>query len=184
MARDGAGAGVVWQVAGTCEFSSLQQASLEAADVVVAATGDDEDNLLVCLLARQEFGVPGPSPGSTILGTSGCSKTWGVDVAVSAPHLITSLVEEAVTVGSLVRLLRLEGGAGLVEVTLDELPRPNTPSAKWRSRGTTTCVAIVRDQSVVVPRGDTVLVGDEVLALTLPDTEGDLREVLVGTTPP
>ena len=66
---------MVWQVAGGCEFSSLQQASLEAADVVVAATGDDEDNLVVCLLARQEFGVPRPSPGSTILGTSGCSET-------------------------------------------------------------------------------------------------------------
>ena len=55
------------------EFSSLQQASLEAADVVVAATGDDEDN---SLWPVKSSAFPGPSPGSTILGTSGCSTTW------------------------------------------------------------------------------------------------------------
>ena len=109
-------------VADACEVSSLQQAGLAEADVVVAATGDDEDNLVVSLLAKQEFMVPRVvarvnNPKNHWL----FNKTWGVDVSVSTPHLLSSLVEEAVSVGSLVRLLSFEkSGARLVEVTLAE----------------------------------------------------------------
>ena len=90
--------------------------------MVVAATGDDEDNLVVSLLAKQEFAVPRVvarvnHPKNQWLFT----ESWGVDVSVSTPQLLTALVEEAVSVGSLVRLLRFEGGnAHLVEVTLAE----------------------------------------------------------------
>ena len=90
--------------------------------MVVAATGDDEDNLVVSLLAKQEFAVPRVvarvnHPKNQWL----FNETWGVDVSVSTPQLLTALVEEAVSVGSLVRLLRFEGGnAHLVEVTLAE----------------------------------------------------------------
>ena len=93
-----------------------------SADVVAAVTGDDEDNLVVSLLAKQEFGVPRVvarvnNPKNEWM----FNDLWGVDVAVSTPHLITALVEEAVSVGSFVRLLSFEGGkAKLAEVTLAE----------------------------------------------------------------
>src|SRR5207244_5596593 len=105
-----------------CEVSQLEEAGLAQADVVAAVTGDDEDNLVVSLLAKQEFGVPRVvarvnHPKNEWL----FNETWGVDVSVSTPHLLTALVEEAVTVGSLVRLLQFaEGKARLVEVTLAE----------------------------------------------------------------
>src|SRR5882724_6259282 len=112
--------GVQWLVADACEVNSLRDAGLDSCDVVVAATGDDEDNLVVSLLAKQEFAVPRViarvnHPKNEWL----FNENWGVDVAVSTPHLILALTEEAVSVGSLVRLLQLEKGrVRLVEVTL------------------------------------------------------------------
>src|SRR5919199_480429 len=113
---------VQWFIADACEVTSLQEAGLESVDVVVAATGDDEDNLVVSLLAKQEFAVP-----RVVARVNHPKNHWlfneayGVDVSVSTPHLLTALVEEAVSVGSLVRLLQFEGGeARLVEVTLAE----------------------------------------------------------------
>jgi len=90
--------------------------------VVIAATGDDEDNLVVSWLAKQEFGVPRVvarvnHPKNEWL----FNENWGVDLPVSTPHLITALVEEAVSVGRLVRILQFEGGnVRLVELTLAE----------------------------------------------------------------
>src|SRR5436309_4876932 len=105
-----------------CELWVLEKAQIQTADVVVAATGDDEDNLVISLLAKQEFSVPRVlarvnHPKNEWLFT----EQWGVDAAVSPPHILTSLVEEAVTVGDLVRILPLERGqASLVELTLPE----------------------------------------------------------------
>src|SRR5205823_11299836 len=103
--------GVEWLVADACEVNSLRKAQLETCDVVVAATGDDEDNLVISLLAKQEFGVPRVvarvnHPKNEWL----FNENWGVDLSVSTPHLITALVEEAVSVGRLVRILQFEGG--------------------------------------------------------------------------
>ncbi len=113
---------VTWVAADACEVSSLDAAGLATVDVVVAATGDDEDNLVVSLLAKQEFAVPRVvarvnHPKNQWL----FNESWGVDVSVSTPQLLTALVEEAVSVGSLVRLLQFHGGAAhLVEITLAE----------------------------------------------------------------
>jgi len=112
--------GVRWALADACEVSALTAAGLADADVVAAVTGDDEDNLVTSLLAKQEFGVPRVvarvnNPKNEWM----FNEMWGVDVAVSTPHLITALVQEAVSVGSFVRLLSFEGGkARLAEVTL------------------------------------------------------------------
>ena len=109
----------------------LEAAQLGKAEVVVAATGDDEDNLVTSLLAKQEFAVPRVlarvnHPKNEWLFT----EQWGVDSAVSPPHILTAMVEEAVTVGDLVRLIRLEGGRiSIVEMTLPE----GSPSAGGRS---------------------------------------------------
>jgi trk system potassium uptake protein len=105
-------------------------------------------------------------------------------VAVSTPHLLTALVEEAVTVGTLVRLLQFEGGkARLVEVTLAEgSPAAGSLVSELHLPRDSTLVAIIRDEHVVVPRGNTPLEGaDEVLALVTPDSEAEVRRILVGS---
>ncbi len=176
---------VQWFVGDACEFVSLQEAGLEEADVVVAATGDDEDNLVVSLLAKQEFAVPRVvarvnHPKNHWL----FNEAWGVDVSVSTPHLLTALVEEAVSVGSLVRLLQLEhGGARLVEVTLaDDSPAADQAILGLDIPRDATIVAIVRENHVIVPRGETVVqAGDEVLALVTPESEDAVKAILVGS---
>ena len=176
--------GVDFLVADACELAALTEAHLETADVVAAVTGDDEDNLVISLLAKQEFAVPRVvarvnHPKNEWLFT----EMWGVDVAVSTPHLLTALVEEAVTVGTLVRLLQFEGGkARLVEVTLAEgSPAGGTRVVDLGMPRDSTLVAIIRDEHVVVPRGDTPLeIGDEVLALVTPESESAVRQALTG----
>jgi trk system potassium uptake protein TrkA len=177
-------AGATWHVGDACEVTFLERAGLDDADVLVAATGDDEDNLVTSLLAKQEFAVPRVvarvnHPKNEWL----FNETWGVDVSVSTPHLLTAIVEEAVSVGSLVRLLQFEGGdARLVEVTLAaNSPAAGVSLADLGVPRAATIVAVLRDRHVVVPRGDTVLQPlDEVIALVASDSEDALRALLVG----
>jgi trk system potassium uptake protein len=176
--------GVEWFIADACEVSSLKEAGLERCDVVVAATGDDEDNLVISLLAKQEFAVPRViarvnHPKNEWM----FNENWGVDLSVSTPHLITALVEEAVSVGRLVRILQFERGqARLVEVTLAE----NSPVVDQALKDIdvprdVTVVAVVRGEHVVMPRGDTVFeAGDEVLAMVTPESEEHVRAILTG----
>lgn len=176
-----------WVVADACEVASLHKAGVSNADVMVAATGDDEDNLVISLLAKQEFMVPRVvarvnHPKNHWL----FNKSWGVDVAVSTPHLLSSLVEEAVSVGTLVRLLSFEkSGARLVEVTLaEDSPAVDRGIAQIGIPKGATIVAVIRADNIVVPRGDTILrIGDEVLALVTSDTEGQVKSLLVGGIP-
>jgi len=173
---------VEWFVADACEVSSLQEAGLEKVDVCVAATGDDEDNLVVSLLAKQEFAVPRVvarvnHPKNQWL----FNEAWGVDVSVSTPHLLTALVEEAVSVGSLVRLLQFQD-ARLVEATLaDDSPAVGKAIHELGVPRDATVVAVVRDRHVIVPRGETVIQAhDEVLVLVTPESEDQVKQILVG----
>ena len=178
------GGSIEWRTADACEVSSLREADLGSVDVVVAATGDDEDNLVISLLAKQEFAVPRVGarvhhPKNEWLFT----ENWGVDVSVSTPHLILALTEEALSVGSLVRLLQLEKGrARLVEVTLaDDSPIIGPMIRDLDVPRDATFVAVLREDHVVVPRGDTVFqAGDEVIALVTPDSEDEIRRMLTG----
>jgi trk system potassium uptake protein TrkA len=174
---------VKWFAGDACEVANLHKAGIADVDVMVAATGEDQVNLVVALLAKQEFAVPRVvarvnHPKNEWL----FNETWGVDVSVSTPHLLTALVEEAVSVGSLVRLLQLGGEAHLVEVTLaDDSPAKGIPIAEMDVPRDASIVAVVRGDRVVVPRGDTVmLVGDEVLVLVTSDSEDKIRNLLVG----
>jgi trk system potassium uptake protein len=175
---------ITWFEGDACEVSTLKRAGLADTDVVVAATGDDEDNLVVSLLAKMEFAVPRVvarvnHPKNQWL----FNETWGVDVSVSTPHLLTALVEEAVSVGALVRILQLaHGEARLVEVTLaDDSPAKGTSLSQLDMPRDATIVAVVRDNRVVVPHGDTVLyASDEVIVLVTEESEDTVKALLVG----
>jgi trk system potassium uptake protein len=171
-----------------CEPWVLEKANLASADVVVAATGDDEDNLVTSLLAKQEFAVP------RVLARVNHPKNewlfneqWGVDAAVSPPHILTAMVEEAVTVGDLVRLIRLEGGdISIVEMTLPE-GSSSVGKAIYELRLPTDAaiVGILREGHVVIPQPETVLsAGDEVIALASAPSERALRDAVVGAGMP
>jgi len=187
VSRRTAREGVEWHLADACEVNSLSALHLERCDVVVAATGDDEDNLVFSLLAKQEFAVPRViarvnHPGNAWLFTD----NWGVDTPVSTPHLITSLVEEAVSVGRLIRLLTFEGdSARLVEVRLaGTSPAIDKAIMDLDIPRDATIVAVVRAEHVIMPRGDTIFEsGDEVMAMVTAESEEDVRRILAGVEP-
>ncbi|MHB8664268.1 MAG: potassium channel family protein [Acidimicrobiales bacterium] len=175
---------VGWLEGDACEVNNLRVAQLDKADVMVASTGRDTTNLVVSLLAKTEFAVPRVvarinHPKNQWL----FNETWGVDVSVSTPHLLTALVEEAVSVGSLVRLLQFDGGdAHLVEVRLaEDSPAKGRPLADLAVPRDASVVAVVRGGRVVIPRGDTVMqVADEVVVLVTGESEGPIKALLVG----
>lgn len=179
--------GVELMVGDACEPWVLEKADLRSADAVVAATGDDEDNLVTSLLAKQEFGVPRViarvnHPNNEWLFNA----QWGVDAAVSPPHILTAMVEEAVTVGDLVRLLRLEGGkVALVEITLAaDAATVGRPLYELRLPPDAAIVAVLREGHVVIPQPETVLAaGDEVVAIASSEAEGALRSAITGDGP-
>jgi trk system potassium uptake protein len=176
--------GAEWFPFDACEVLSLVMAGLSHADVVVAATGDDEDNLVVSLLSKHSYGVPRVvarvnNPKNSWLFT----EDWGVDTAVSAPAILTRLLDAAVGIQDVVALLRSEhGGIALVEVTLDEDAaavgrRPDELDLPDRS----VVVAVVRGDQVLPGGGsDPLEPGDEVLAVTALATEPTLRQSLGG----
>jgi trk system potassium uptake protein TrkA len=173
-----------WVLADACELTSLQDARLDTCDVVVAATGDDKVNLVVSLLAKTEFAV------NRVVARVNRAENewlftdqWGVDVAVSKPRLMAALVEEAVTVGDLVRLMTFrQSQANLVEITLP-------PSAPYVGRAVrdvplprdSALVAILRGKRVLVPTGDDPLeAGDELVFVVTAEAEDSVRTVILG----
>jgi trk system potassium uptake protein TrkA len=109
------------------------------------------------------------------------TEQWGVDAAVSPPHILTALVEEAVTVGDVVRLLKLERGqVTLVELTLGgDSAMVGHPMYELRLPVDSSIVAIVREGHVVIPQPETVLApGDELIAIATPDAEDGLHSAL------
>jgi trk system potassium uptake protein TrkA len=171
-----------WLLADACELASLAEAHLETSDVSIAATGDDKANLVHSLLAKTEFGVPRTvgrvnHPGNEWL----FDDMWGVDVAVSTPRLMCALVEEAVTVGDLVRLMTFQRGrTNLVEMTLPEdSPTVGRRIGEINWPGETVLTAIIRDGRGMAPDRDGALeAGDELLFLIDPDHESELSRFL------
>jgi trk system potassium uptake protein TrkA len=150
-----------WVHADACELGSLEEAGLESCDVVIAATGDDKVNLVVSLLAKTEFAVRrvvarvNDPRNEWLFG-----ENWGVDVAVSTPRLLAALVEEAVAVGDLVRLLTLRQG-------------------QLRLPADSALVVVLRGGRVIVPQPDDALEpGDELLFVATSAVEEDIRAAL------
>lgn len=164
------------------DLENLEKAGCRKADLVAAVTGADEVNLVICQLAKFTFDVRRViarinNPRNEWL----FHKDWGVDVGVSAVHIISRVIQEEARLGDLVTLLKLrKGEMALVEGTLSQDSRAagkqvselNLPSE---------CVlaAIIRGDQLVIPRGTTTLeAGDEVLAITTVAAERTLDDIL------
>jgi trk system potassium uptake protein len=173
-----------WVLADACELASLQEAELQRCDVVVAATGDDKVNLVVSLLAKTEFAV-----GRVVARVNRAENEWlftdqwGVDVAVSKPRLMAALVEEAVSVGDLVRLMTFRRSeANLVEITLPEsAPYVGHPVRDVPLPRDAALVAVLRGKRVLVPTPDDPLeAGDELVFVCTTEVEDSVRAVILG----
>jgi trk system potassium uptake protein TrkA len=172
-----------WLLADACEITSLDKAKLDTCQVLVAATGDDKVNLVASLLGKTEYGVPRVvarinHPKNEWMFDS----SWGVDVAVSTPRIISALVEEAVSVGDVVRLFSFrKGQANLVELTL-----PDNSSCLGKTveeislPENSALAAIVRDGRVVTPKAHEVFTaGDELLFVATAEAEDQLKQCFI-----
>ncbi|GAA3960494.1 TrkA family potassium uptake protein [Gordonia caeni] len=170
---------VEWVQADACELQDLEKARLQEYDVMIAATGDDKANLVVSLLATTEFAV------SRVVARVNDPRNewlfnddWGVDVAVSTPRLMAALVEEAVSVGDLVRLMTFrQGQANLVELTLpDDTPLAGKPVRRLQLPRDVALVAIIRGRRVIVPQADDPIEGgDELIFIAPEEAESELQ---------
>ncbi|MEI6406686.1 MAG: TrkA family potassium uptake protein [Actinomycetes bacterium] len=172
-----------WLMADACEITSLDNAKLDTCQVMIAATGDDKVNLVASLLAKSEYGVPrvvarvNHPKNEWLFDTS-----WGVDVAVSTPRIISALVEEAVSVGDVVRLFSLRRGeANLVEITLpDGVSCIGKTVQEVLIPEGASLAAIVRDGQVKAPSPhDAFAAGDELLFVATSEAEEKIKACFI-----
>lgn len=172
-----------WMLADVCEMSALREAQIDTMDVVVAATGDDKANLVVSFLAKTEFGVPRTVARVNNPRNEWMYDTqWGVDVSVSTPRIMTSMVEEAVAVGDLVRVFTFrQSGASMVEVTLP----PASPlvgvvlrQLQWPAETVLACI-IRGDRTIAPSPDDTLEAHDELLFIVSAEEDPEALEQLL-----
>lgn len=164
-----------------CELATLQSAKCDQADVILSCTGDDEDNLVISLLAKQEFGVPRViARVNNPLNEWMFNDHWGVDRAVSPPHLLTALIEEEISRDKLVELLSFDDGrVELVETTLSDHSILNGKTIKELDiPRECSVVAVLREGHVIFPRSETVLAsGDEIILLASKSASGEVHSI-------
>jgi trk system potassium uptake protein TrkA len=166
-----------------CSPLVLKEAGIERADVVAAVTGDDEDNLVICQLAKERFSV------TRTVGRVNDPKNehiffeLGVDIPIDATAIIAKIIEEEVSFNDFVNLLSFKRGKlAIVRVDLpDDAPVINRKLQDVQLPPDSVFVSILRGEEVIVPRGDTVLEsGDDIIALTMVGNESKLLGVLLG----
>lgn len=167
-----------------CEAKTLDEAGTARADMVVAVTGDDEDNLVICQVAKKKFNVARTIARINNPKNEAIFKKLGIDVTVSSTNLILEHIEVELPTHPLVHLLELKAqGLEIVDIKI----APNSPAVGKQLRDlampTNSVVSLHLSQKhgPSIPRGDSVLeAGDAIVVVTTPENEGALKEVLSG----
>lgn len=168
-----------------CEVATLEQAGTGRAGVLIAVTGDDEDNLVACQVAKRRFQVPRTIARINNPKNETIFKKLGVDVTVSSTDLILAQIEQEIPTHSLVHLLTLKGvGVEIVEIRVPpDSPAIGRPLKELGIPDESILSLVIRNGQAIIPYGDTVLEAeDEVLAVTTPQDEAPLRRILLGET--
>ena len=163
-----------------CEARTMEEVGANRADVVIAVTGEDEDNLVICQVAKKRFKV-----GRTIARVnnpkhSEIFQKLGIDITVSPTRSILSLIEAELPSFRFVQLMTLKN-AGLEIIEL-RVPQDSPVAGKMlrdihlpRSGN---LVLIIRDKQFVTPTADTQLLpNDDVFAIVNREGEEELRRV-------
>jgi len=166
-----------------CDPRILEEAGIERADVVAAVTGDDEDNLIICQLAKEKFNVQRTVGRVNNPDNEHTFSELGIDVPVDSTKIIAKIIEEEVSFSDFVNLMSFKRGK-LAIVRLDlpaDSPVINQQVQDIQLPPDSVLVSIVRGEQVIVPKGNTVLkAGDDIIALTLIGNEPQLLNLLVG----
>jgi trk system potassium uptake protein TrkA len=166
-----------------CDPRILEEAGIERADVVAAVTGDDEDNLIICQLAKERFNVRRTVGRVNNPNNEHTFSELGVDVPIDSTKLIAKVIEEEVSFSDFVNLMSFKRGKlAIVRVDLPEdSPVINKEIKDIELPADSVLVSILRGEEVIVPKGNTMLKpGDDIIALTVIGNEPQLLNLLVG----
>lgn len=166
-----------------CDPRILEQAGITRADVLAAVTGDDEDNLVICQLAKERFNVQRTVGRVNNPDNERSFAELGIDVPIDSTKIIAKIIEEEVSFSDFVNLMSFKRGKlTIVRVDLPkDAPVINKQVSEISWPENSVLVSIVRQEEVIVPKGNTVLkAGDDVIALTLIGNEPQLLNLLVG----
>jgi trk/ktr system potassium uptake protein len=169
-----------------CEARTLDEVGAQRANLVIAVTGDDEDNLVICQVAKARFHVPTTIARVNNPRNEGLFRRLGIDVIISPTQSILHMIEAQLPHHTLVPLMTLtRAGLGLVELTVP----PASPAAGKTVRSLTlptsiNLALIVRGDANLTPTGDTVILPeDHIFALVTSEGEQVLRERLLNEGP-
>jgi trk system potassium uptake protein TrkA len=166
-----------------CQPRILEEAGIEQADVIAAVTGEDEDNLIICQLAKEKFHVRRSVGRINNPDNELTVAELGVDVPIDATKIISKIIEEEVSFSDFVNLMSFKRGKlSIVRVDLPaESPVIDKEVKDIKLPADSVLVSILRGEEVVVPKGDTVLkTGDDIIAITTVGNEPQLLNVLIG----
>jgi trk system potassium uptake protein TrkA len=167
-----------------CEVMTLERAGSARADVVIAVTGDDEDNLVICQVAKQRFHVRKTIARVNNPKNEEIFRRLGIDVTVSQTNVILSLIEQLIPDRPMVHLMTLKHAQmTIVETTVSEDSLVvGSPLADIKLPPNVVLSAIMRDGELMIPNGTTILqAGDEVIAVAQRSSEAPLRRLLAGS---
>jgi trk system potassium uptake protein TrkA len=165
------------------DVSRLEEAGARQADVVLALTSHDEDNLVTCQIARKKFGVPRTVALVNDPDNEDVFRKLGVDVAVSTTRILGSLIEQETDYDNIAHLMPVaHGRLNVTDVRLDaESPGVGKTLSELDLAENTLVACIIRADEVIVPRGSTRLeVGDHLVLIAHPENEGHDLMVLCG----
>jgi trk system potassium uptake protein TrkA len=166
-----------------CDVKYQEDAGVSHADIFAAVTGNDDDNLVSCQLARARFAVKRTVARINSPKNEHIFHALGIE-GISSTTIISRLIEEEATIGDIIRLHTLKKGQiSLAEVELpgDGCPVCNKKVHELNLPEGSVLVAIVRGDRVIVPKGDTVMeAGDRVLAVAASGKEEEIRRALQG----
>lgn len=165
-----------------CDPNVLKEAGVERANVLVATTGHDEDNIIISQLAQETFKVPRVvarinNPKNEIIFTK-----LGIDT-VSGTAFISRLIEEEATMGDILSLMPIKKGNFSV-LKLDLVAQSvavNAPLNSFELPEDTVVISVIRANDVIIPKPDTVFkAGDSVIILAKVDNENQIRKIFLG----
>jgi trk system potassium uptake protein TrkA len=169
-----------------CEVRVMEDAGMNRADCVVAVTGHDEDNIVVCQMAQRHFHVPREIARVNNPENEDIFHLLGISETVASTRIIYSLIDQEVERGEALLLTALKRG-NIVIVAVDltaESPAAGRMVKDIHMPGECVLAAIVRDEHILLPSGITELqAGDTVIAVADPESQNILRDALLGARP-
>jgi trk system potassium uptake protein TrkA len=167
-----------------CESTTLASVGTNRADMLIAVTGDDEDNLVACQVAKHMFGVPRTVARIRNPKNENIFKKLGIDVTINTTNLILESIEEEVPTHTLIHLRDIrDKGLEIVEVKIPpDAPTIGKPVKELAlPEGSVLSLIIRKARRPIVPSGATILQAeDQVIAVTAHESEEALRAILSG----